>query len=264
MATNKKAVSIIKKNWKRLKTQDPKQWSLRQLAKSLKISPGYLSKILSGQMPLNLDMAQQMIRILKIDDLFKQAILESYDIQTSKLIFKKTKKTNFEEFEIPTESAEWLLKKWYHLCLLDLMTTSDFVSEVSWMAQRLGITMSEATSALKILVDENLAEIDASGKYKKVHTRIRFPTTISKSAIREYHKAQLKRAILELDTRILPKDFNNRLITGLSVSANAEHLQAVKDYLHAAIYEAAEMFSDGRCTEVYQINLQLFPQTRRN
>lgn len=167
-----------------------------------------------------------------------------------------------EEYEIPAEQAEWLLKRWYHLPLLDLMTTTNFQSNSIWIATRLGISVTEVEAALKTLVDENLAILDQNGAYKKKHLKIRFPTTISKSVIREHHKAQMKRAKELLETRMTPKDFNNRLIVGLSVACNPQYLQEVKEYLHAALYEAAEILSRDPCAEVYQINLQLFPHTK--
>ncbi len=91
---------------------------------------------------------------------------------------------------------------------------------------------------------------------------MRFPTTISKVNIRNYHKAQLKRALNVLEHQLTPREFNNRLIAGLSVASNPKKIEEVRKYLHFALYQAAEMLCLGDCTEVYQLNLQFFSQTK--
>jgi uncharacterized protein (TIGR02147 family) len=262
LAQNKKAISLLKKVWTRLQEKDSRSWSLRQVARELQISPGYLSKIFSNQMPLTLGMAEKLVAMFKTDDVAKKAILSCFVERTSRAEVLLKKMVPLEQYEIPAESAEVLLKKWYNPIILDLMTTKGFQSSPTWIAQRLDLSVVEVETALKDLIAHDMVIVDKNGAFKKKHLKMRFPASISKVAIREQHKAQMSRAVNELNSKITPKDFNNRLIVGLSVSCNPKHLQEVKEYLHTALYEAAEMLSKDPCTEVYQINLQLFPQTK--
>jgi uncharacterized protein (TIGR02147 family) len=260
MKSTAAAAKLLKKLWSRLRLKDARTWSLREVARELKVSPGYLSKVLSNQKPLSKKFALKLIRTLRVDELNKTTVLSFFDEGSAKA--KRTRPTaRIEAYELPPESAEWLLGKWFRLCLLDLMTTSDFKSDPNWMAERLGISSAEIEDTLKKLLAEGLAVVDQSGRYQKKHRFIRFPAAISKQSIRDHHKAQMKRATLELDTKIAPKDFAQRLIVGLSLACDPEKLSEVKGLLQNALYEAAEKLSDGNCTEVFQLNLQLFPQT---
>lgn len=143
------------------------------------------------------------------------------------------------------------------------MTTKTFVSDPAWIAKRTGISIGEVSDSLKKLLESGLAKVDESGVFSKTHLKVRFPTTFSKSVIREHHTSQMKRAIVELEQKITPKDFNGRLVVGFTTACNPECLDDVKNYLHNALVEAVEMFSKDPCTEVYQINLQLIPLTKK-
>lgn len=260
--SNEKAYRLLKKAWSRLREKDPRSWSLRGLARETSLSPGYLSKLLSGQKPLSKAHCLKILKVLKIDDLTKMTILNSFEMKVQKTKVAKTKTPELESYEVPQESSEWLLARWHRLVLLDLMTTDDFKSCPKWFSARLGVPVSEIEKSLHYLIDAGLAEQDQAGNYRKKHLRIRFPTSISKQVIREHHKAQMQRAIQELDQKTTPKDFNKRLIVGLSVACDPKRLNEIRDFLHIALYEAAERFANGSCLEVYQINLQLFPQTQ--
>ena len=255
------AVSILKKSWLRLKKKDSLDWSLRSLAKEAGISPGYLSKIFSGQKPLRARHAKKLIEILRLDDINREIVLTYYETPQKNISSKFLMPKNMDSFELPNEKSEWLLEKWYRLPILDLMTTSNFENNPKFIAKRLGLTVSIVEDSINKLVEENLAYKDNEGILKKVHKKIRFPTTISKRSIRNYHKSQLERGIFELDTKVAPKDFKNRLIVGLSIASNPQKLDEAKNILHMALYKAAEILSDGECTEVYQMNLQFFPVT---
>lgn len=252
------AATILKKSWVRLRNKEPQFWSLRQVAREARVSPGYLSKIFSKQKGLTLKLARKLIEILRIDDVNKESILSSFG--QVKLDKEKFELPEMEAFELPAEESEWLLGKWYRLPLLDLMTVDGFENDPQWMANKLGVNVGDIKDSLCKLIEAELAFCDEHGNYKKVHSKIRFPTVISKKSIREYHKSQMQRAILELG-KVTPKEFNQRLIVGLSVASNPEKLEEVKNFLHLALYRAAEMLSNGECNEVYQLNIQLFPQT---
>lgn len=260
MASQAQALRTIKKIWNRKKDVDSEISSLRKLAQKLKISPGYLSKVFSAQKPMNEDLARKFIKVLAPDALAQQTILQAF--AQAKPALKDAADLDLSVFEIGPADAEWLLGKWYRTTLLDLMTLKNFVSDPKWMAKRLGITVNEVERSLSYLEKQGLAIRDESGVWRKKHLLLRFPTEISKKVIREHHKSNLIRASELLDSKILPRDFNNRLIVSLSIACNLDHLQMVKEQLHQQLYQAAHQLSQGDCSEVYQLNLQLFPQSR--
>jgi len=260
MKSQAQALRTIKKIWHRKQELDPEVASLRKLALKLKISPGYLSKIFSGQKPIGEELARKFIKILSPDALSEKSILKPFE----KLGSAKTSQDRFDlsVFEIAAEDAEWLLGKWYRTTLLDLMTLKNFVSDPKWMATQLNVPLAEIESSLTYLAQQGLAFQNKAGIWQKKHPLLRFPTDFSKKVIREHHKSNLVRAGQVLDAKVLPKDFQERLIVSFSVACNPEKLQAVKQKLHQKMYEAANQLSQGDCTQVYQLNLQLFPQTK--
>lgn len=257
-----KASRILKKIWLRKKKIDPKQLSLRKLASKNKISPGYLSKVFSGEKVLSKDLAYKICKILNVDDASYALIQELYENTQHQQQSKNFELPNLETFELMPESSEWLLSHWYRLTILDLMTTVNFKNDIEWIAKKIDISKNEVELSLKYFLDSQLAEINENGQWRKKHLNLRFPTTTTKSVIRQHHKSQLKRAIKELDSKTTPSDFSNRLITSISIASNPEQMKAAKDYLHLALYKAAEILGKGPCTEVYQLNLQLFPSTK--
>ncbi|MNL22550.1 hypothetical protein D3C87_1439020 [compost metagenome] len=80
--------------------------------------------------------------------------------------------------------------------------------------------------------------------------------------IRGIHAQLIQLAMQKLMTETAQVNFDARLINGVMFAANPANLQRAKDRLNDAIYEAAEILAEGECTEVYQINLQLFPLTK--
>ncbi|MEK6774961.1 MAG: helix-turn-helix transcriptional regulator [Bdellovibrionota bacterium] len=85
--SSKEAVSIIKKSWQRLRAKDPRAWSLRQVARTVEISPGYLSKIFQKKSPLHWALAKKLLVLLKVDQLGCEVVRAS---------FGKIKKNKFE------------------------------------------------------------------------------------------------------------------------------------------------------------------------
>ena len=262
MSSQNKACVVLKKAWKKLRKKDPRTWSLSQLAKKLKVSPGYLSKIFAGKQTLSLDLAKKILETLMVDEVTRGITLQNFQEKEHKPLGGRKKFESLQDYELSGEEADWLLGKWYRLNLLDLLTTSNFKNDIQWMARKLGITAEEVEYSLNAFEKSGLVERDTQGVWRKKSLKVRFPVSVSKKVIREHHQSQLKKAIAILESRNLPKDFNDRLVVGLSVACNPQKLDQVREILHLALYEAAEILSEDPCTEVYQLNLQLFPQTR--
>jgi hypothetical protein len=58
-------------------------------------------------------------------------------------------------------------------------------------------------------------------------------------------------------------EFAERLLSGLSLAGDPRQLASAKLIIEEALYRAAETLADGECSEVFQINLQLFKVTKK-
>ncbi len=246
-----------------------KDLSLRSLALKLKISPGYLSKVLSGKKSLNAELALQLCKELKVDklqldqikaSLHQDLIDANFGSHGSQYDSSSTVKM-MAEMRLMEPQADWLLEQWYRLALLDLITCSDFHLNIDWISSRLEITPQQASDTLRHLLKEGFVKKNSDGSLAKSHDKLRFPSKYTKEIVRNYHETQMKRAIRCMNTRLSQKDFENRLVVGINLAGNPQNLEKAKEIIHRALYEASEILSSGDCTEVYHIGLQLFPQT---
>ena len=261
-----KASTLLKRNFERQKRMHG--LTLRELASRTHVSPGFLSKVFSGQKSLTGDLAESLCAKLHLDDLQRGQVFEQLK---AGLIREKLGKWNsknrikntdpLSEFHLMDTDAEWLLGKWYRLVLLDLVTCVDFQQDHLWIASRLSIPPSDAGRCLKDLEKFGFLTREDDGKLKKTHERLRFPMKFSKAITRDFHSSQIKRAMSHLHGKTNQKAYEARLITSLGVASDPAHIARAKQILHEALYEAALVLAEGEPTEVYQINLQLFPQT---
>ncbi|RYZ76989.1 MAG: TIGR02147 family protein [Proteobacteria bacterium] len=264
-----KAHLLLRKAFERAQKVHP-ELTLRSLASRSNISAGFLSKVFSGQKDLNIKLAERLFKLLAMDSLQRDQVLSAMESSILKTKLRgarvskpaKASTSSLDEFTLMDTDAEWLLGKWYRLTLLDLVTCSNFKESTKWIVSRLGVSQSEAESAMKELERYGYLQRDTKSVLRKTHENLRFPTKFSKDVIRNYQKSQMRRATAELDHKTSLSDFSRRLIASVSVASNPKSVERAKAILHEAMYEAAAVLAEGEATEVYQINLQFFPQTQ--
>lgn len=148
--------------------------------------------------------------------------------------------------------------KWYYIALLDLTTCSNFKPDNQWMAQRLGITEEEVLFALTQLEKAGLLKVE-NETYKKIDANLLIPTVSSRKKIREYHKVMSQKAVEVMMSKTSPENFQKRLIQGTTIAANPERLESAKGIIKKALIDVINTLTEGDCTELYHLNLQLFP-----
>ncbi len=156
-----------------------------------------------------------------------------------------------------------IFEKWYYLATLDLITCKDFVATPKNIAMKFRISEGAAARALKTLLENGLIEKTAHG-FRKTEAQIRFPTTRSLPQIREYHRMIIAQGLENMLMQTSEAAFQQRLISSITFAMNPTHEKRGRERLAELIYEIADIMSDGDCTEVYQLNVQMFPLTDRS
>ncbi len=257
---------ILKLYFERKKLTFP-NYSLRALARDLEVSPAYISTILSGKKNLPEARLADIIRVLDLDDIAT--------LQLKNALFPSEKKSKLpNEAQLGSDDIDFfnkykpldkkkydILNDWYNIVIMDLTTCKDFVNEPAWIAKKLKITQLEVEIAIENLKRHGLLG-EADGKLVKLETKLRFPTKMSQTVIRKFHKQMIKKAFEELDTKIDEKEFANRLISGSTFALNPEKMELLKEKIQNALYEVSSMASEGTCESVYQFNIQFFPLSR--
>ena len=260
------AHEILKLYFERKKLTNP-SYSMRALARDLNVSPAYVSTILSGKKKVAESRLKDFIKVLDLDDIAT--------LQLKHALYPEDKKTNhvnkeqlnsddidfFNKYKPLDKKKYDILNDWYNIAIMDLTTCKDFINDPAWIANKLKISQLEVEIAIENLKRLGLLDY-VDGKLQKLEIKLRFPTKVSQTVIRKFHKQMIKKAYDELDSKIDDADFSNRLISGTTFALNPEKIDLLKQKIQNALYEVASMASEGPCESVYQFNIQFFPLSR--
>jgi len=263
-------VGILQSGLKRLKQQN-EMASLRSLASSLRLSGSYLSKVFRGERKLSPKLVAPLGKVLRLDhheirEIQRHILAELEEQKMSKLTGVRTvqhKNSKITaEYEALGAKDFWLLEEWFHLPLLNLITVENLDSDVASLASRLSVTKEKIESSLQRMIQDGYVTREKNGDLKRTHMKVRFPTQRSDLRIRTYHKKAIEKALRTLDRIPSEVDFKERLISGMAFAANPEKIPQAKVILEEAMFQAAELLSEGACSEVFQLNVQLFKLTK--
>jgi uncharacterized protein (TIGR02147 family) len=267
---------IITRAISRMKRNNP-AYSMRALAVTVGISPSYLSRIFKGVKPIPMGRFEKLVYALRMDEtsqrilresIFRQTFLKNNasvqsvidDFSITDTQFKPSHLTSYDERALAEFS---ILEPWHRVAVMDLVTCDNFNPSPEWVARRLGISNREAEQSLNSLKDSGLLILN-DGKWSKTSKKIRFPNVKSNPIVRRYHQKMIEKAVKVLLTETDDTSFNNRLITAVSFAADPANIPKARQRLTEALFEVADILSDGNCTEVYQLNVQLFSLTKKD
>jgi len=274
MAQKQKAHELLKKYFEKKREKNAK-FSLRLLASKLKLSPAFVSNVLSGKRELPLPRAGEFARILDMDafatrKLVRAIVMEQdLDRETMGDINLDPDEVNASLLgELPSEKYlesisknHSVLDQWYYLPILDLTSCKGFRADPAWIADRLGLKKEVAEMAWKRLVNMGCVT-ERAGKWRKEEERILFPAARTDPVIQKYHLFLLEKSMDELRNQRSEENFQRRLVMSISVSSNPENLARAKKYLEEALIRAADILNEGPGEEVYHLGVQCFPLTK--
>ena len=232
-------------------------YSLRAFARSLNLSPGLLSDILARKRPLTLKtglrIATRLDCSLELRNEFIHRVQKSR-IDTTAVGSGIDRQQSYVPI---SEDSFDLISEWYHNAILSLMLTSSFKSDPQWIAARLGISTIQARDAIARLIRVGLA-IERGGLLTG-SSNTTTTTDVPSEAIRKSHRQHMKLAIESLDE----VDVSERDVTSISMSTDARKIAVAKEMIKKFRRELAAELESGKCDEVYCLNIQLFPLTKK-
>ena len=242
--------SFLKHKLTEIKQMNP-SFSIRAFAKKAGISPGAMSEIVQGKRKITQKMAEKIIINLNLNPTERNLFLA--EIGISKPFDLGIKKVSFlsrSQFQFITEG--------YHFALLSLLKTKDFRNDISWIAQRLNISIERAQLAVNRLVQANLIRIE-DGKILKTKTMISTSDDVKDSYVQASHLDTLKLA----KNSLLNDPVNLRDFTYFTFPADPELIPLVKEKIRAFQDEIYALFEGRENTEVYRLAIHFFPQTKK-
>lgn len=123
-----------------LRCQRNPAYSLRSFARSLGVSPSFLSKVLNGRR--------------RITEQFFSRVTTQLDLEPAAFASERSEKGAQADEAFRTLQLEYfkLISEWYHYALIELTLTAGFSDSPDWIAAKLGISVNQAKSALERLL----------------------------------------------------------------------------------------------------------------
>ena len=234
-------------------------YSLRALGRDLKVSHTYLSLILNGKKSLPPRRAFQFAQALELNPALIQSLV-NMTVRQDGAISKRRCSTGIKKAVLLETDRFHSISDWYHVAILELTLVKGFRSSSPWIAGKLGISVATVNEALKRLHRLGLIEKE-NGKWRKCQVQLAVPTYYSTSAIRQFHEQMIGKALKALSSP-RKEDYEARDITGTTMPINPARLAEAKGRIKRFRKDLMRFLSEGECTELYQLNVQLFSLTR--
>ena len=239
------------------KTESNRRYSLRAFANYLDLDPGSLSEILKGNRPVT---RKTIVKIGNRIGLSPDRISD----------FRPTRELEFETDE-KTKNIEWqrieidefaFISEWQYFAILNLSFVEGFQTEPSWIAKRLGISVTQVNIAIERLQRLNLLNIDDDGNWSISGGGYIDSITKGKSspAVRKLQLQHLEIAKSKIET--VPADKRDN--TGVSFPIDLQDLPEAKKLISKFRNEMVSLISKGKQkTDVYQLSIAFFPLNER-
>ncbi len=245
---------IISEEMTRARAVNP-SFSLRALAKKLNIQPSALSEILSGKRFMTRRMAQRVLERLCVDPSKSAQILSGLTNRTSD---KKPNRQYAEFIQINMDHYH-VISEWYYFAIISLAETSNFRDEPYWIARRLNIKASEASTALQRLERLGLLARTKSGKLKSTAQQFATTSDIASLSLRKSHHQNLDLARKSLDEDgVELRDF-----TSMTMAIDPAKIPEAKRMIKEFRRKLCAFMESGKKSEVYRMCFQLFPLSRQ-
>lgn len=229
---------VLKLELERRKAVNPR-YSLRAFAQHLGIQPGRLSEYLNHQRVMS--QTTQMKVFQKLGFHFKD----------SKIDFIEDKITLDEKtFSLIANPVYF-----YILALFDLNQFSGTAKEIS---KRLGLPANKTQEHIDKLLQMGFLKKENS-KLTRIPSSLKTTTDRASEAIRYSHKITLKEIIDQIDE--VPMEARD--VTSITMAIDIKKIPLAKKLIQNFRKDLSELLESGDKTEVYNLNVQLFPVTGR-
>jgi len=230
-------------------------------------SPNYLRYIIQGNRNLSTHHVDSIIQGLSLNksegEFFRNLVhfnqAKTID-ETNRFAKNLSQTARFRKMNPITKSQFKFYSHWYNIAIREMLTLPDFQDDPKWIASRLRppISPKEARKALKEMKTLGLIKRDETGKWSQSSQNIFKNDDIFHSVVASYHKEMIKKAGEAMDRFDKQSREVNSSTFNLSKEKYIEIRQILRDLQRRLM--SAEQETD-KSTDVYQLNIQLFPLT---
>lgn len=239
-------VDILKSELANRKKRNP-NYSLRSYAKSLSLSSGPLSEILTGTRVWNFstDWAMNVLNKIQVDSIKRKQILLAMGYiegaETSKIEPSKIESKIFDD--------------WKYFAVLMAYDFPEPRNQIKSIANYFQLNLDTVVNISKDLESLGWIEKTESG-FKKTKNQISFSSTMPNRNIQNFHRSHLDLAKSALDS--LPVD--SRDFQSLTYVGSKENFEKVKIEIQDLLKKIPIIANSGKDNDdVYRIGIQTFP-----
>lgn len=236
------------------------RYSLRSFSRHLGISASRLSQILRGKQGLSEQRASSLADRLgynkEQNEIFTLLARRQFNRDRRLRTLAESRLERYREHlkkRVDIETFK-LVCDWYHLAILELISLPAFKNNPKWIANRLGIKIELAETAIDRLIKSGLLVVE-HGKWK---ASCDFSTTqnVPSEALREFHHQIMDRAQHTLEN----SKFEERDYSEVMFAVDRKHLDFAKkrlrEFRRTFMKELEEM--QGSKDSLYVLSMQFF------
>ena len=249
-AADYNAIKLLQTELTLRKQRNPR-YSLRSFALNLGISPAQLSQLISGKRNFTSSVLGQISKGLHLSpeeesSLFSQTLLPKHIVSGP-----EKEKRQFAEDEFRA------ISEWYHFAILSLSKIRGATTDPFWIADRLGITPTEARTALERLLRLKLIE---EGKIlKRTTLPLNVTSEVPSSAIQNYHHKILTLAQEKL--RDAPPE--KRDFSAVTFATSPDKLPQARKMIEEFQDKLVDFLATPHAKEVFVMACQFFSLERK-
>lgn len=236
-------------------------------------SPNFLKLVIEGERNLSPESVERFVEVLKLSDeeaaFFRDLVAwnQARNLAEKNLLFERViASRRFQEYRKLDASRLEYLRHWYYPAIRELAAHPEFRPDPDWIRSRLWSPPSRAEieRALAILEELGLLVRDGSGRLHRGEKTLSTGPQVRHEELKVTAKAYL-RGMLEQASKALDEvPAALRDIGAVTVAVRPETVEELKERIQRFRREVLERCDqDEAASEVYQLNLQLFPLTRR-
>lgn len=237
------------------------RYSLRAFAKTLNLSPAFISRILSGKRTLTLPSSEKIADALAFSPEerkhFFDLVLKNHREKTFPKSANSQSKT--EKFEVLSLDAFSAISQWVHYAITELTFLKNFKNDPRWIAKMLGIGVMEAKAAIERLKRLGIL-IEQKGKLIKTTKSLTTTYDIPSAAIQRFHKQILEKAIESLEDHPVTE----RDMSSITMAIDESKIPLAKKKIKHFRRNLCTFLESGKQTRVYTLAIQLFPISEKS
>ncbi len=240
-------------------------YSLRGFAKHVGLNHATLSLVLKGDRNLSLDRAQNVAQKLGLQSSELEYFTDLVQFESTKnpevrsMLQEKLNRfsTRTKSYDLSVDHFK-MISDWYHFPIMQLLNLDNFKFSPRNIAEKLGISPTEAEAAVERLLRLELIEQKAPGAFVRTNNRLLVSSKAPNEAIRKFHEQMLTKALESLENQTT-KDRINGSETFAFSKENLEEANKIIEKFYDRMIELSDRTKSK--TDVYHLCVNFFNLT---